>query len=125
MCLGHESSGYVVRLGANVAAQSAAAEKAASELSNGDHTKEEAKQVVGKRALNIGDKVTMEPGSTCRMCSDCRGGQYNVCHHAMRRESPALRIVLDLRAYGFCRISTFRRDSATLLQAVSLSGIFD
>ncbi|KAL5511103.1 hypothetical protein ACEPAH_4318 [Sanghuangporus vaninii] len=30
---------------------------------------------------NIGDRVAMEPGSTCRVCSECKGGKYNLCEH--------------------------------------------
>lgn len=75
MCLGHESSGIIVRLGANVAAKAEAATQAAKKL---DLDGGEARQVVGKRALDIGMNVTMEPGVTCRMCVDCRGGQYQV-----------------------------------------------
>ena len=78
MCLGHESSGIICRLGSNVAAQAAAAEEIASALANGNASKEKAKAVVGKRALKLGTRVTMEPGATCRMCTDCRGGQYQV-----------------------------------------------
>jgi len=78
MCLGHESSGIVARLGSNVAAKAAKAEEAAAALANGDGSMDAAKAVVGKRALKLGDKVTMEPGVTCRMCTDCRGGRYQV-----------------------------------------------
>jgi D-xylulose reductase len=28
--------------------------------------------------LHIGDRVTLEPGTTCRMCTDCRMGRYQV-----------------------------------------------
>jgi hypothetical protein len=75
MCLGHESSGLIVRLGANVAAKAVAADKASDALANRKADKATAQSVVGKR---IGDKVTLEPGVTCRMCHDCRGGQYQV-----------------------------------------------
>lgn len=79
MCLGHESSGVLVRLGSNVATQAAAADAIASEMSRANgQTKETSRQVVGKRALRLGDKVTVEPGVTCRMCVDCRSGQYQV-----------------------------------------------
>ncbi|ORY34084.1 hypothetical protein BCR39DRAFT_592646 [Naematelia encephala] len=82
MCLGHESSGIIVQLGANVAAQAEAANQKASSLAksqNGD--KESVKQVVGKRALEVGTRVTLEPGVTCRMCVDCKAGQYQICQH--------------------------------------------
>ena len=74
MALGHESSGILVQLGSNVAAKAAAAEKLTAELS----TSGKAAEVVGQRALKLGDKVTLEPGATCRMCVDCRSGQYQV-----------------------------------------------
>ncbi|GFZ44046.1 Xylitol dehydrogenase A [Saitozyma sp. JCM 24511] len=81
MCLGHESSGLIIRLGANVAAKAVAADKASDALANGKADKATAQSVVGKRALRLGDKVTLEPGVTCRMCHDCRGGQYQICEH--------------------------------------------
>lgn len=68
MCLGHESSGIIVRLGSNVAAQAAAASKSQSGQQG----------TLGKTILKLGDKVTVEPGVTCRMCVDCRGGNYQV-----------------------------------------------
>jgi D-xylulose reductase len=75
MCLGHESAGILVRLGANVAAQAAAADQVSSQA-NGDDKATTA--VVGKRVLRLGDEVALEPGATCRMCRDCRSGQYQV-----------------------------------------------
>ncbi|KAK4684903.1 hypothetical protein P7C73_g5264, partial [Tremellales sp. Uapishka_1] len=63
MCLGHESSGIIVRLGSTLAAAAAVAKDG---------------QSIGKTVLRIGDNVTLEPGETCRMCHDCRGGHYNV-----------------------------------------------
>ncbi|BEI81180.1 hypothetical protein CcaverHIS002_0203400 [Cutaneotrichosporon cavernicola] len=59
MALGHESAGEIVQLGANLAA---AAES-------------------NKPIFRVGDRVTLEPGTTCRMCSDCRTGQYQICEH--------------------------------------------
>ena len=78
MCLGHESSGVIVQLGSNVAAKAAAAGKAAAELASSGASKGAAAAAVGARALNLGDKVTLEPGTTCRMCTDCRSGCYQV-----------------------------------------------
>ena len=75
MCLGHESSGIVARLGSNLAAKAAAAEQNAAHASGGSKT---AQAVVGKAGLRLGQRVTLEPGVTCRMCRDCRGGQYQV-----------------------------------------------
>lgn len=73
MCLGHESSGIIARLGSNLAAAAAEAEQAEAQLGTTG-----AKAVVGKAVLKLGQKVTLEPGVTCRMCHDCRGGQYQV-----------------------------------------------
>lgn len=67
MCLGHESSGYIAQLGSNLAAM---ARKADSEKG--------ASKGPAKQVLRVGDKVTLEPGVTCRMCPDCRGGRYQV-----------------------------------------------
>lgn len=104
MCLGHESSGIVVRLGSNLASQASKANEAAQKLGQG-----EAQAVVGKGILKLGTRVTMEPGVTCRMCHDCRGGQYQVS----ASQSKDLLVTwligfgVDLRAYGFCRLSAF------------------
>ena len=27
----------------------------------------------------IGDRVAIEPGQSCRLCSFCKEGQYNIC----------------------------------------------
>ena len=75
MCLGHESSGVVARLGSNLAALARKAEEAEKQLQGSDKQTE---AIVGKGVLKIGTRVTLEPGVTCRMCHDCRGGQYQV-----------------------------------------------
>ncbi|KAF5344146.1 hypothetical protein D9758_008852 [Tetrapyrgos nigripes] len=49
MVLGHESAGVVCKVGAKVS-----------------HVK-------------VGDRVAVEPGSTCRMCDACKSGRYNLC----------------------------------------------
>jgi L-iditol 2-dehydrogenase len=49
MIIGHESSGTVAKLGKNV------------------------------KNLKIGDRVAIEPGVPCRMCTYCKEGQYNLC----------------------------------------------
>ena len=89
MCLGHESSGIIVRLGSNVAGKASEAEAVASLLSNlnGHVDKADAKAVVGRRALNLGDRVTLEPGTHCRMCADCIRGQYQVSQATSRRDT--------------------------------------
>jgi D-xylulose reductase len=76
MCLGHEAAGIIVQLGGNIAAQVEAADRAKVEVARSD------KAVPGKslpkKVLRLGDRVALEPGVTCRMCDDCRGGQYQV-----------------------------------------------
>jgi L-iditol 2-dehydrogenase len=47
--LGHESSGIVVECGDSV------------------------------EGFAVGDRVVLEPGSTCNTCSHCRSGRYNLC----------------------------------------------
>ncbi|XP_011175457.1 sorbitol dehydrogenase [Solenopsis invicta] len=49
MIIGHESSGTVAKLGKNV------------------------------KNLKIGDRVAIEPGVPCRMCTFCKEGRYNLC----------------------------------------------
>ncbi|RAO66684.1 uncharacterized protein BHQ10_002696 [Talaromyces amestolkiae] len=49
MVLGHESAGIVVEVGAKV------------------------------RSLKVGDRVAMEPGISCRRCTRCKEGNYNLC----------------------------------------------
>ena len=78
MCLGHESSGLIVQLGQNVAAAASTADKRAEELTKLCGDREKAQNVVGNAALHVGDRVTLEPGTTCRMCTDCRNGRYQV-----------------------------------------------
>lgn len=31
------------------------------------------------RSLKVGDRVALEPGSTCGQCEFCKGGKYNLC----------------------------------------------
>ena len=78
MCLGHESSGIVVQLGTNIAAKASKADAAADEH-KGDDTKVQA--AVGQGILRLGSRVALEPGVTCRMCAECRSGQYQICEH--------------------------------------------
>ena len=49
MTLGHESAGTVVQVGEGV-----------------EH-------------LEVGDRVAIEPGATCRKCEFCKSGRYNLC----------------------------------------------
>lgn len=51
MCLGHESSGVVVKLGPNV------------------------REDLG---VKVGTRVAMEPGVCCRSCTNCKAGLYEV-----------------------------------------------
>ncbi len=48
MCLGHESSGKVVKLGPKA------------------------------KGLKLGQRVALEPGMGCRTCDMCKGGLYEV-----------------------------------------------
>lgn len=59
MCLGHESSGYVVQLGSNIAAKSADADKAAGNLANGNASGGKAQEGVGSNVLRLGDRVAV------------------------------------------------------------------
>ncbi|SPO40411.1 related to sorbitol dehydrogenase [Pseudozyma flocculosa] len=61
MCLGHESGGEIVALGADVAAS---------------------------QALSIGDRVAIEAGRMCGACQKCKEGRYNLCKN-MRFASSA------------------------------------
>ncbi|KAF8745951.1 hypothetical protein AX14_004246 [Amanita brunnescens Koide BX004] len=49
MVLGHESAGVVSQIGSRV------------------------------RHLQVGDRVAVEPGATCRVCDSCKSGQYELC----------------------------------------------
>ena len=49
MILGHEAAGQVLAVGSNV------------------------------RHLSVGDRVALEPGISCRQCSHCTHGTYNLC----------------------------------------------
>nr|XP_019010898.1 chlorophyll synthesis pathway protein BchC [Kwoniella pini CBS 10737]OCF49679.1 chlorophyll synthesis pathway protein BchC [Kwoniella pini CBS 10737] len=48
-------------------------------------------QLVGKGTIQLGDKVALEPGVTCRMCTDCRGGCYQICEHMVFAAYPPSR----------------------------------
>lgn len=69
MALGHESAGEIVQLGANLAKKASEADAANGTMAGTAHV------------FRLGDRVTLEPGTTCRMCSDCRTGQYQICDH--------------------------------------------
>lgn len=58
MVLGHESSGTVVEVGAEVP------------------------------NLKVGDRVAVEPGFPCRYCDLCRGGNYNMCENMAFAATP-------------------------------------
>jgi L-iditol 2-dehydrogenase len=49
MIIGHEASGVVAKVGKNV------------------------------KNLAVGDRVAIEPGVSCRLCSFCKTGKYNLC----------------------------------------------
>lgn len=50
MCLGHESSGIVAKMGPKAA----------------------------RSGLKIGQRVALEPGVSCRACGECKAGRYEV-----------------------------------------------
>lgn len=50
MVLGHEAAGVVSKIGEGVT------------------------------SLEVGDRVAIEPGVPCRMCSECKRGRYNLCY---------------------------------------------
>ncbi|VDN28848.1 unnamed protein product [Gongylonema pulchrum] len=56
--LGHEGSGYVVEMGKNL-------------MSSEDTTL--------SKLSTPGDRVTIEPGVSCRKCERCRTGNYHMC----------------------------------------------
>ncbi|WVR06974.1 hypothetical protein IAU60_004011 [Kwoniella sp. DSM 27419] len=92
LCLGHESAGIIVQLGANVARQAHEAKQVADKIAKGDgKDKAAALAAVGNGALQLGDKVALEPGVTCRMCTDCRGGCYQICEHMVFAAYPPSR----------------------------------
>lgn len=88
MCLGHESAGDVVKLGENLA------RKAELAIAMGD-------AALGPSTLQVGDRVALEPGTTCRMCDDCRTGQYQICEHMQFAAYPPFHGTLQ-RYYKLC-----------------------
>ena len=40
--------------------------------------------------LQVGDRVAIEPGYTCRRCEFCRSGQYNVCRDVVFLAAPPI-----------------------------------
>nr|XP_054752524.1 sorbitol dehydrogenase-like [Lytechinus pictus] len=75
MVIGHEASGTVVALGPGV------------------------------KHLDVGDRVAIEPGVPCRMCSLCRVGKYNLCKDVQFCATPPVDGNLSqyyLHAADFC-----------------------
>ncbi|KAK6910170.1 chlorophyll synthesis pathway protein BchC [Kwoniella mangroviensis CBS 8507] len=89
MCLGHESAGIIVQLGSN--------------------------NVVGKGALQLGDKVALEPGVTCRMCTDCRG-KPSICEHMVFAAYPPSRGGTLQRYYKLPADLVYRLPSSVALE---------
>ncbi|GAA6062076.1 hypothetical protein JCM10212_006499 [Sporobolomyces blumeae] len=58
MVLGHETAGRVYKVGSNVT------------------------------HLKPGDRVALEPGKSCRVCSDCKSGYYNRCSEMVFAATP-------------------------------------
>ncbi|WWD02656.1 chlorophyll synthesis pathway protein BchC [Kwoniella europaea PYCC6329] len=61
MCLGHESSGVVVKLGPGVK---------------------------NDGRIKVGERVAMEPGVSCRTCTECKSGMYELCPHMAFAATP-------------------------------------
>ncbi|KAK4686211.1 D-xylulose reductase, partial [Tremellales sp. Uapishka_1] len=61
MCLGHESSGIVVKLGPSVSPTF---------------------------GLSVGTKVALEPATVCHTCVYCKKGEYNLCPHMTFAATP-------------------------------------
>ncbi|XP_022104677.1 sorbitol dehydrogenase-like isoform X2 [Acanthaster planci] len=74
MILGHESSGIVSAVGEGVT------------------------------DLKVGDRVAIEPGVPCRMCSFCKGGRYNLCPDVIFCATPP--VDGSLRRY-YCHAADF------------------
>ncbi|WWD02905.1 chlorophyll synthesis pathway protein BchC [Kwoniella europaea PYCC6329] len=89
MCLGHESAGIIVQLGSN--------------------------NVVYKGALQLGDKVALEPGVTCRMCTDCRG-KPSICEHMVFAAYPPSRGGTLQRYYKLPADLVYRLPSSVALE---------
>ena len=62
MCLGHESAGIIVQLGANIAAKSASATKETAKLASGNADGGKAQAGVGSNVLSLGDRVAVSYG---------------------------------------------------------------
>ncbi|KAI5280318.1 hypothetical protein KEM54_003754 [Ascosphaera aggregata] len=58
MVLGHESAGYIAKVGPAVT------------------------------SLKVGDRVALEPGVPCRRCPFCKAGKYNLCIHMKFAATP-------------------------------------
>ncbi|KAJ5757061.1 uncharacterized protein N7511_007243 [Penicillium nucicola] len=58
MVLGHESAGIISKVGSAV------------------------------KSLKVGDRVAMEPGTSCRRCEPCKGGKYNLCENMVFAATP-------------------------------------
>ncbi|GAA6040119.1 hypothetical protein JCM8097_002036 [Rhodosporidiobolus ruineniae] len=58
MVLGHETGAVVVKVGSNV------------------------------KHLKAGDRVSLEPGETCRICPDCKAGEYHRCPNMIFAATP-------------------------------------
>lgn len=94
MVLGHETSGIVFAVGSEV------------------------------EELEPGDRVCVEPGETCRKCSPCKAGRYNLCKKMKFAATPPTdgtlcgyvsnvyhqrRLLLPLNQLTCVRSSTFSR----------------
>ncbi|OCF74716.1 chlorophyll synthesis pathway protein BchC [Kwoniella mangroviensis CBS 8886] len=71
--------------------------------------------VVGKGALQLGDKVALEPGVTCRMCTDCRG-KPSICEHMVFAAYPPSRGGTLQRYYKLPADLVYRLPSSVALE---------
>lgn len=120
MCLGHESSGIIVQLGSNIVQQAA---RSNSLTTAREKAEESNKGTVSNRPLQVGDKVALEPGVTCRMCVDCKGGKYQVKTLSMSPVKVARNwCPTDMWTHDICSLSTIHRwYPPTLLRIVRRS----
>ena len=65
MILGHEAAGVVAKVGSNVQDLKVMHSICIGFMKN--------------LTLKVGDRVAIEPGVPCRMCSYCKSGVYNLC----------------------------------------------
>lgn len=68
MVIGHEASGTVIKVGSQV-----------KNLQPGKLKLKFSYGYLYKYISTSGDRVAIEPGITCRICADCKNGNYHLC----------------------------------------------